>query len=192
MRKTENATATPIDVRWVQLAVEQLDSAGLQEWIELARRFQPASQWDGEQRAAWLREGIERKSLGAETHVLRTDERMLGFLAVSEVQVRISKHDRPIFELHRQVVQNELEAALKLSHVARDRSTDFGFGHMLFDYAVALALSRPPIVAVCVQPDNDGVSLMWQRDYHLREMDKPEIPGLLYFPIGPKPIPRWP
>ncbi len=141
---------------------------------------------------AWLREGVGDKTMGTETHVLRTEDMLLGLVAVTEVQVKISRRDRVIFELHKHILKNELEAGLMLTHFAPDRSADGGTGHLLFDRAVGIALSRPPIVAVCVQPSSEGVSLMWQRDYHLRAMDKPETAGLLYFPIGPKPIPHGP
>lgn len=89
--------------------------------------------------AGWLREGIGCAEMPAATFVLHTDADMLGFVAVSEVQVRISHRERPILELHKHKVDCELAGGLMLSHIARARRTDDGFGHVLFDGVVGAA-----------------------------------------------------
>jgi hypothetical protein len=192
MRITGKDFVVPAGARWVCLTDELLAS-GVDEWIELADRFEPEPHGEGEQMAEWLREGIRKQRMPEATYLLHTREGLLGFFAVSEVQVKISRSARPIFELHKHKLDGELQAGLMLSRIARARSTEPGFGHVLFDGAVGVATEwTSKIVAVFVLPDSPGVSKMWQQDYYLREMDNPEIPGLLYFPTGPAPEPRWP
>jgi hypothetical protein len=144
--------------------------------------------------ARWLRDAVHQGTMTEETYAIRTNDELLGFFAVERANVKISFRARPLFELRKRMGNRnrQPQPGLILVSIVRAASTPAGFGHVLFDNALGVALEDPDIVAICVQPDNDEVSRLWRNSYNFRPMDDPEIPGLLYFPVDPAPEANWP
>jgi hypothetical protein len=144
--------------------------------------------------ARWLRDAVHQGTIPDETYAIRTPDELLGFLAVRRGLVKISSRAGPFFELRKRLANRnrQPQPGLVLVSIARATSTPARFGHVLFDYALGVALEDPDIVAICVQPDNDAVSRLWRDSYNFRPMDDPELPGLLYFPVDPAPEALWP
>jgi hypothetical protein len=183
---------TPNDARWVLLSDELLASDGGDELHALVERFEPAPHETGHQMAQWLVEAVAARSVPEETYALRTHDELLGFFAVRRAQVKLSWRAWPLFELRKRVSKRQPISGLILSSIVRAASTPPGFGRILFDYALGVALSDPQIAAVVLQPENEAVSCLWRDTYDFRPMDHPETPGLLYFPVDPAPEATWP
>ena len=189
----------PAGSDWVELSDDLLASPLADEWERLADGFEPMPHNEGKEMTDWLRTGIRDAHMPSLTCAMREGDELLGFFAVERVELRISAKSWPIFELRRRELRQrhrELarrpQPALMLSAIARADSTAPGFGRTLFKYALGLALADKPIVAVCVKPANERVETMWREKYRFREMDDPEEPGLLYFPVDPPPEAEWP
>jgi hypothetical protein len=183
---------TPDDARWVLLSDKLLASDEGDELHVLVKQFEPAPHEAGYQMAHWLAEAFAAGSVPEETYALRTDDELLGFFAVRRAQVKLSWRAWPLFELRKRVSKRQPIPGLTLSSIVGAASTPPGFGRILFDYALAVALRDPQIAAVVLQPENDEVSCLWRDTYDFRPMDHPETPGLLYFPVDPAPEATWP
>jgi hypothetical protein len=183
---------TPENARWVHLSDELLASDQGNELRALVEQFKPAPQEAGRRMAQWLAEAVAAGSVPEETYALRTDDELLGFFAVQRAQVKLSWRAWPLFELRKRVSKRQPIPGLILSSIVRAASTPPGFGRILFDYALGVALSDPQIAAVVLQPENEDVSRLWQGTYDFRPMDHPETPRLLYFPVDPAPDAMWP
>ncbi len=183
---------TPDDAQWVRLSDELLASSEAEQWREMADSFEPIPHDAGFAMAHWLCDAAHQGAMPAETYALRLGDELLGFFAVERARVKISFRARPLFELRKRMAHRDPQPGLILLSIARARSTPMGFGHVLFDHALGVALEDPAVVAIFVRPDNDDVSRMWRDSYHFRPMDDPEMPGLLYFPVDPAPEAEWP
>jgi hypothetical protein len=158
----------------------------------LIDQFEPLDSNAGREMAAWLNGVAHGSTPAAETHLLRTDRELLGFFAGVSERVEISYRVWPIIELRARIRDRGPQPALLLAAIARSAAaTDSGFGHNLFDYAVAVAQASDAVVLL-VEPDNPKVGDMWQDRYGLRPMEEPNRPGLLYFPTFPAPPALWP
>jgi hypothetical protein len=183
---------TPDNARWVRLSDEMLASDEGSELRALVEQFEPTPHEAGRQMAQWLAEAFAAGSVPEETYALHTDDRLLGFFAVRRAQIKLSWRAWPLFELRKRVSKRQPIPGLILSSIVRAASTPPGFGRILFDYALAVALRDQQIAAVVLQPENEAVSRLWRKTYDFRPMDHPETPGLLYFPVDPAPGATWP
>jgi len=183
----------PDNVRWTHLTPEVLASDQGDELRRQIERFDPLDHDAGAAMAGWLRavaDGSEEPK--DETHLVSAGDELLGFIAAESGTVDFSRRAWPIVELWAKIRERTPQPALLLGAIARSASaTDSGFGHVLFDYAVGVALSNAA-VAVLMMPDNDSVAEMWRDRYGLRAMSDPGSPGLLWFPTSPKPEQNWP
>ena len=142
-----DAPTPPDDAWWVPLTDDLLASSEGDQWIELVDSFEPASHTAGHEMAGWLRDAVHRGTIPEETYALRTPDELLGFFAVKRARVKISFRVWPFFELRKRVANREPQPGLILESIARDASTPSHFGHILFDYALGVALEDPDIVA---------------------------------------------
>jgi hypothetical protein len=183
---------TPDDPWWVPVTDDLLASSEADQWRGLVESFEPTPHQAGREMAVWLCDAVQRETVPEETYAIRTSNELLGFFAVKRARVKLSFRALPLFELRKRVANREPQPGLILVSIARAASTPAGFGHVLFEHALGVALDTKDIVAIFVQPDNDEVAKMWRDSYKFRPMDDPETPGLLYFPVDPAPEANWP
>jgi len=184
---------------WVELSDDLLASPAGAEWKQLTDEFEPLQHNEGRDMVEWLRAGVRDAHMPCPTYAMRDGDDLLGFFAVERVELRITAKSWPFFELRRRELRRRYrdlargtQPALLLCAIARSHSTEAGFGRALFEQAVGMALADKPIVAVCVKPANERVAVLWSQTYGFKEMEDPQEPGLLYFPVDPPPEAEWP
>jgi hypothetical protein len=193
MRFTDSdAHSAPDGALWELITDERLASPECERLRDMVGEFEPLPHEAGREMAGWLQWAVHEGSLPNETHALCTDQEMLGFLAIERGLVKISHRAWPILELRERMRKREPLNALRLSAIVRGASTPPGFGSVLFDHALGLALDDKRVAAILVQPDNDRVDQMWQKHYDFKPMQDSDVSGLLYFPVKPPPAPGEP
>jgi ribosomal protein S18 acetylase RimI-like enzyme len=192
MTERDDDPVIPDDARWTHLSNDLLASSEAEELRDMAESFEPVPYEAGFEMARWLCDGVAQGVMPEETHLIHTDDELLGFFAVRRALVKISFKAWPLFELRRRIENRDPQLGLMLVSIVRSCTTDAGFGQALFDHALGLAFEDRNIVAIFVQPDNDGVSRMWQESYKFRRMEDREMPGLLYYPVDKAPEALWP
>jgi hypothetical protein len=196
MPNIEQDVSLPSGAQWVQITDDLLVSGDSSRWAELVERFEPVPPHQaGIEAAEWLQAGLAKRKMPLDTYAVHTTDELLGFYAVRHAEVDISAHTRPILSVRRpRPLPEGRQPGLILSSIARARSTVPGFGRLLIEHAIGLALTDPAIVAIFAEPANEHVARMWQDVYHFRPMDKPApaVPYILWFPIDPMPEGNWP
>lgn len=182
----------PNDAKWHRLHRDLLDS-GLGGYIRrLINEFQPLDHDAAREMGAWLRDVAEGVSSEQDTHAFCTPSDMLGFFAAQIETVEFSHSVWPIIELRAKIRERQPQPALLITAIARHAGeTQSGFGHVLFDYAVAEALSKGA-VAVVVEPANPAVRALWTERYAMSPLATPDGRELLWFPTSPAPEASWP
>jgi hypothetical protein len=135
----------------------------------------------------------------AECYALATDDDLLGFYAVKQMDAELSKRSLPFLELSLvgrskgSRTADKTQSGFLLSSIARSRRTPKGFGRHLLVNAIGVTLNAG-LNLIFVQPVNGEVSQMWQTAYSFKPVDwpAPEVPNLLWFPVNPFPEGKWP
>jgi hypothetical protein len=118
----------------------------------------------------WLRQRLDERRVPIETHLALAPQsgKVLGFYAASPLDMDLSKDDSVIVRLRRLRHGDSTarkQPGLEVCWIARDATTDPGFGRNLFDHAVVNA-QRHNAVALVVVPHDKATEELWLRHYH--------------------------
>lgn len=172
----------PADAQWTELSEDILLSPEREAWRELVERFEPYPPEPSGEMTNTLRDGVRRGALDTRTRVIHNCD-LLGFYSVKKVMAQISNRSGALLGVAKALRLRSPKPGLLLSSIVRSRHTDPGFGSVLLEDAVGLALTDKELKAVFVEPANDRVAEMWQSDYHFQPVASSELPGLLYLPL---------
>jgi hypothetical protein len=179
----EIEVSAPADAQWTDLDQNLLSSPERDRWKTLVERFEPYPPEPSEEMTSTLRDGIHRGALEMKTRAIHTTE-LLGFYSVHKVMAQISNRPAALLSVAAALGLRSPKPGLLLSSIVRSKHTPRGFGRVLLEDALALALTDKELKAVFVEPANPRVAKMWQGDYYFREAASSELPGLLYLPLG--------
>jgi hypothetical protein len=172
----------PADAKWCELSDDLLQSPEAEVWRGLGERFRPFQRAPSEVMTETLREGIRRGNMDTKTRAIHNDE-LLGFYSVTKVMAQISNRSGAILEVVKALGLRSPKPGLLLSSIVRSEITHSGFGQVLLDDVLALALTDNEVKAIFVEPANERVAEMWRTDYYFEPVASSEVPGLLYFPL---------
>lgn len=175
--------SAPADAQWTELSGELLRSPERDAWKGLVERFEPYPPEPSREMTNSLRDGICQGALAMKTRAIHNSE-LLGFYAVSRVMAQISNRSGALLGVAKALRLRSPKPGLLLSSIVRSRCTPPGFGRVLLEDALALALTDKELKAVFVEPANERVAAMWQEDYYFQPATSSELPGLLYLPLG--------
>jgi GNAT superfamily N-acetyltransferase len=178
----QQGDASPPEAEWTELSDEVL-VASRAKWIDLCDRFEPYPRSPAEKMVATLRKGVRCGQMDSNTHV-HHDGDLLGFYSIDHVSVAISDRAAPIASVAGAFGIGS-EPSLLLSSIVRADNTGKGFGQVILEHAIGLALEQPEIRALCVEPANQRVAEMWRDDYAFKPAKSSAHPGLLYLPLDP-------
>jgi ribosomal protein S18 acetylase RimI-like enzyme len=199
MNITERDVPIPDGAHWVALTDEVLACDEFERWVDLAERFEPQPHDAGVEMAEWLQECVRGGSMPLETWAICREEELLGFYAIRPAAAEFPTRWLPILDVRRVVLKRPrlkrgLQPGCMLSSIVRSKDTERGFGRILVEHAIGRTRSDERNVALFVEPANDTVARMWEREYHFMSMDEsaPHTRGVLWFPVDPCPEGDWP
>jgi hypothetical protein len=163
----------PDDAAWVELTDELIASDG-DRWRVLVDSFQPTKHPEGESMANWLRECVHEGSMTRRTRVVYNDD-LLGFFAVNpDNYYEVSDQPAPLLAARRLLGKGARQRGLLITSIVRSDLTEPGFGRLLIEEAVGLALEleseHEPITALLVEPANARLTRMWREKHHFDEL----------------------
>lgn len=170
------------DAQWTELNDAVLKAPDAEMWAGLVDRFEPFPRAPSEEMTETLREGVRQRNMEIQTRAIHNDE-LLGFYSVERVRTQISDLSEAILGVANALRLRSLKPGLLVSSIVRSDLTDPGFGQVLLEDVVALALADKDLEAIFVKPANSRVAEMWKSDYCFEPVASSEIPGLLYFPL---------
>lgn len=174
----------------VALTPELLDR-GEVDWRDEVERFEPLDHEAGREAAAWLQKQVQEGCPSYETWVLYSESRgILGFFALAPMWWRLPRDVAAIINVRRRPqLKGTRHLGLHIMWIARDASTNAGFGRELVLGAIQRARIDPQYVALFVDPANSRVKDLWQDEYHFRNVDRgaSQADGRLWLPVDPAP-----
>ncbi len=167
----------PDDACSVHLSQELLD-AERARWCELVQGFDPFDRPEGWEMTEWLRECVQQGHLPLRTHLVY-NEHLLGFFAMDPHQ-------------YLEVVGDggagggvSMARSVLISNIVRSARTPKGFGRVLIEEAVGVALeeldsAEDPVRGLLVDPANRKLSRMWKTKHHFEALSDGQR---LFFPL---------
>jgi len=139
----------------------------------------------------WLRSCIDQEEDPMVTvFALDPDrKRLCGFFVLGFTTITLAPGDRPIVEVaHKLKEPHAPQIAAEIAWIARDRSTERGFGRDLFDYAVALAIDYRAIAMVVTPHDDRTAEKLWVNRYRFRPprqvtTGSEQVQSKLWYPV---------
>jgi hypothetical protein len=179
----QSESSAPADAQWTDLTGELLRSPERDTWEGLVDGFEPYPLEPSHEMTNNLREGVCRGALEMKTRAIHHNGRLLGFYSVSKEMARISDRSSALASVAEALGLRSSKPGLLLSSIVRSRHTPPGFGGVLLEDAVGVALTDKELKALFVEPANERVAAMWQENYHFKLAVSSEVPGLLYLPL---------
>jgi GNAT superfamily N-acetyltransferase len=166
MGAQESQVALPADAEWVDLT-NDLVAQDHSRWCSLVDAFVPAKHKVGVEMAAWLRNCVHEGDLPRLTRAVY-NEHLLGFFVAETVQYIVSNRPRPVLAVSRRIGLDSPRTGLLLSFIVRSEHAGEGFGRLLVEDAigVALKLKGETISGLLVQPANRKLRRVWQQQHH--------------------------
>jgi len=163
----------PKDATWVELTDDLLAKDG-ERWRLLVDTFKPTKHDEGETMAKWLRECVHEGSMTRQTRAVY-NEHLLGFFAVDpDHYYEVSNQPAPLLAARRLFGRATQQRGLLITSIVRSDLTAPGFGRVLIEEAVGLALEleseHEPITALLVEPANCDLTRMWREKHHFDEL----------------------
>jgi hypothetical protein len=139
-----------------------------------AAGFEPLDFEAGRKAKAWLETNLAAEVLPLDSYFVfndRNEDELYGFMALDEIEIRVSPSDIPIMQVRDAIgdPRAERHPATKLVWIARSKSSPSGFGSELFDYALLLATRKRSCALMVDAFDQETAEKLWIRRYELRK-----------------------
>jgi len=166
MGEQRQDAVVPADAEWVDLT-DPLVAEERARWCGLVDEFTPVEHEQGREMARWLRGCVHEGGLSGYTRAVHNHE-LLGFFNAETVPYFVSGAPTALADVTSRIGLRTPETGLLLSCIVRSANAGAGFGRILVEDAVGLALNMPreKITSILVRPANDKLRHVWRENHH--------------------------